>query len=98
MTEGVFDLSTKKMRIVAAVFFLVWLVGFLDLTVRSIMVRNRLKRIRKESHPASEEFQALMEKCRKQVGLKRSVRLYQNCWVGSAFTRGVIHPYIVLSG
>ena len=29
MTEGVFDLSTKKMRIVAAVFFLVWLVGFL---------------------------------------------------------------------
>ena len=96
MTEGVFDLSTKKMRIVAAVFFLVWLVGFLDLTVRSIMVRNRLKRIRKESHPASEEFQALMEKCRKQVGLKRSVRLYQNCWVGSAFTCGVIHPYIVL--
>lgn len=95
-TQSLAFLPTPPLYHSARLFFLIWLVGILFRLVRYGISVRQFQKIRRSFRPAPAASRELLERCRKEMGIRRSVVLLEGYGVPSPMLRGVWKPQIIL--
>ena len=93
---GYLMMTTEGIQCILFVMFLIWFMGLMFFIIMNVPNILKLRRICKDTIPASKDKRNLVEDLKSNIGLKQTIQIRNGYSIGVPFVSGIYRPTIYL--